>query len=196
MTESLYDFFADGRSYMLSQCSDNISALFGPSTVLNQLVNKLLSRLAAALALVVGDLNEGPINVVDRERLWCRKSETRPFLRFKSDIACVSMLLIQCSQSFITQFAGKLQASIYAGVSDPEFQRDVGRRNRVGSKPHLCVPDLVYDAARRGRVTLTAGSRLSGSASMSKRRKLTNVSTILIRLCVLLTRMKHLVNSA
>ena len=41
----------------------------------------------------------------------------------------------------------------------------------------------------------TAGSRLSGSPSMMVRRKLTSVSTILMRLCVLLTSTKHLVRS-
>ena len=41
----------------------------------------------------------------------------------------------------------------------------------------------------------TAGNRLSGSPSMRVRRKLTKVSTILMRLCVLLTSTKHLVRS-
>lgn len=48
----------------------------------------------------------------------------------------------------------------------------------------------------KGERDLTAGKRLEGSASMRTRKQLTSVSTILMRLWVLLTSTKHLVNSA
>jgi len=59
---------------------------------------------------------------------------------------------------------------------------------------HTCSVISTYSATSNGN--LTAGRRLSGSASIRMRMQLTSVPTILIRLCVPLTSTKHLVSRA
>lgn len=80
---------------MLTKGPDDIPALLCPSRVLQQLIHNTLFDLPTASPLRIGYLNKSLIHTFNREWLGLPEGKTLPLLSFKSNIACVSDLVVE-----------------------------------------------------------------------------------------------------
>lgn len=80
---------------MLTQCSDDISAFFGASRILQQLIDNALLELPATRALSICYFDKGLIHSFDSK--WFRFSERKALFLFRleSNISCVPNLVIE-----------------------------------------------------------------------------------------------------
>lgn len=179
---------------MLAKCTHDEPALLSTPGVLEQSINNALFGLCTALSLGAGNFDQRLIHTLDRERLWLSQSETLFLFCFKCHVSGIAMLIIDGFQRSIVQAADLLEGFGDRRAPQPELERNIRRRYRVRRQPYLVK--VSYGCSAPGTKALTAGRRLPGSPSISSRRQLTNVSTILIRLVVPLRIKKHRVSRA
>lgn len=86
---------------MLTECPDDKAALFTSSSILQKPIDDSLFRLAAPLALTVGNFDERLKHSFDSQWLWFPEREALFLFGFKGNVSSVAMFIIQSLQSSI-----------------------------------------------------------------------------------------------
>lgn len=88
---------------MLNECAHNISTLFRTSRILHQPLYNALLDLDTSVALCICDFDQCIKDTLDRKRLGFLERQALPLFRFKRDIACVAVLVVQLFQGRIVE---------------------------------------------------------------------------------------------